>query len=192
MNEPSLSIIIPTKGRSTLQRVISLIRPQLGPEDEVIVIGDGQQLVARGVLSIPDWRYHYFETKQTNDWGCTQRNFGMAYATKDFLCFVDDDDTVYDTYIEDTKAAIQHNRSNIHIFELEFGRERMAPELRRHHIAGACFVPPNNKNKLGVWRTEDGSGDWPFIHETLQFYSPEAPIFHPVCVYKVEKYNQGN
>ena len=53
MPEPSLSIIIPTCGRETLGRTITSIREQLSTyEDEIIVVGDGVQLVARGILSL--------------------------------------------------------------------------------------------------------------------------------------------
>jgi hypothetical protein len=167
--------------------VISQLREEIGPNDEVIVIGDGDQPIARGILSIMDTRFHYFEyTDFTGGKGNAQRDFGMAKATKPFLMFIDDDDMYWPGAIKDIiHPALAAVGGVPHMFRVQGGPEPIA--IRCGYVMGPMFAAPNDPKKLGRWNQPDkdpGISDFFFIRDTLAFYD-NTFIDHPVPVYVV-------
>jgi glycosyltransferase involved in cell wall biosynthesis len=93
---PKVSIIMPTYRRChTIARTIRCIQAQTYPNWELIVVdnaGDNQYVFA-------DPRIHvYIHSEQVGS--SYARNQGIGYATGDFVCFFDDDDDMFPTYLE--------------------------------------------------------------------------------------------
>lgn len=78
MEHPKLEILIPTlKSRSgLLSRLLNILKPQLTPEVRILTDCDD------GQVSIGE-----------------KRNRLLSHATADYVCFVDDDDTVSEDYV---------------------------------------------------------------------------------------------
>lgn len=176
---PSLSIILPTCGRVSLRYMLNSIKPQLGPLDECLVIGDGPQPEAfAAVCAMRDARFVYFETKKTGQFGNFQRDFGMAIATGDFLMFCDDDDVLHQDALDVVRAAVATEPNVAHSFLAEWRDGYTRGDV------GAAFVPPNIKEKLGKWDTDQYEADQEFIAETCFLLGAPA-VHHHVPVYRV-------
>jgi glycosyltransferase involved in cell wall biosynthesis len=99
------SIILPTYRRPhTLVRTVELIRAQTYPQWELIVVdnaGDGQYRFADERIRV----YVHAERPSAS----YARNQGLRYATGDLVCFFDDDDDMFPTYLERLAAAFAAN-----------------------------------------------------------------------------------
>lgn len=105
--EPKFSVIIPTYNRSvTLGRAIQSVLSQTIPAWEVIVVDDGSSDDTRELVkTFPLVRYNY----QVNSGVCSARNRGAEIATGDWLIFLDSDDELINTSIEEfSKVIVLH------------------------------------------------------------------------------------
>jgi len=93
---PKISIIMPTYRRDhTIFRTIKKIQAQTYPDWELIIIdntGDGLY-----EFQDPRIRFYSHNTKTSASYA---RNRGLEYATGDLVCFFDDDDDMFPTYLE--------------------------------------------------------------------------------------------
>ncbi len=102
--DPKFSVIIPAYNRvTTLGRAIESVLSQTFLAWEIIVVDDGsldgtQELVK----AYPPVIYHY----QDNSGVCAARNKGAKLATGDWLVFLDSDDELINTSIEDFTKVI--------------------------------------------------------------------------------------
>jgi len=167
---------------------MSSLRRDAGPNDEIIVIGDGKQLGASHLADDPDPRIRYFEVPG-GFCGCPQRDAAISMAKGDFLMFADDDDDYLPGAIPNiVRPALSRNTSRPHIFRIPFVRATVPPQSDT--IGGAMFVPPNNPLKLARWdrreldATRGAFCDWHFISDVLSHYS-DPPILINRCIYLV-------
>ena len=101
-----ISIIIPVYNKSnTIAQSIESVIHQLTPEDELLLIDDGSTDNSAEIIK----RYladnvilHHKENGGESD----ARNYGIEKAQKEWLAFLDGDDTFSDNYIENTKKHI--------------------------------------------------------------------------------------
>lgn len=176
----SVSVIIPTCGRTRLQKSLdSIISAGIGRNDEVIVVGDGQQPVSRSIVSSfkPSFRIQYIETDQTpGAMGGPQRNAGMALAISSHLCFLDDDDEYMPGALSDVRAAAEESPGKLLIFREEGADPRhlwemiwQTQEVKYGNVGSQGLVVPNIKPQLGVWGSSRGS-DFQFLQSTLALW----------------------
>ena len=195
-NRPTISIIIPTKGRETLRDTISSLREAgLGINDEVIVVGDGETPLARSVMSgIQDARFHYFEYGPTGNYGNSQRDFAIFRASKDFLVFLDDDDAISKDGFKELRRCLAQGPGQPHCFRWQAGpNSTLGPPVPDHWlgswtVGGAMFVPPNKPGKLGVWCGPYGNAggqDAFFILNTIQHYLNCGVMGHDCAFYHI-------
>ncbi len=181
----SLSIIVPTCGRSTLERTLTSIKAAgFHRRDQVIVVGDGHQPKARAIAL--KWRTAlattYLETDPTRCAGHAQRNAAMKVASGSHLISIDDDDTYRPGALEAVRAAAELHPGRFLIF-------RMQSHTPRHpwgtlwnykgaslgNVGTPMMVAPNVKGKLGRWG-DRYEGDFDFLESTLAHY-PEGPVW---------------
>jgi glycosyltransferase involved in cell wall biosynthesis len=105
--ELKFSVIIPTYNRSaTLGRAIQSVISQTFPAWEVIVVDDGSSDNSRELVkNFPQVRYHY----QVNAGVCSARNRGAEIATGHWLIFLDSDDELINTSIEEFTKVVDLN-----------------------------------------------------------------------------------
>ena len=98
-NNPIITFIIPSIGRSTITRTIKSLQNLNNPNWEAIVVFDG---VKSNITHIKDSRIKYYEKKKTgsSNMGGSTRNYGIHKVKKsEWIGFVDDDDTLSPNYI---------------------------------------------------------------------------------------------
>ena len=162
---PTLSIIVATAGRPTLQRALASIARQLEPGDEVFVLRD-----------------------DSDDAGDTPRMDAMPRAGGTHLAFLDDDDVYAPDALERMRRFAREHPGRIGIFKMKHpagtthwrGGE---PVLRYANVSTQTFLVPNVPEKLGRWHRgvprPDGKGhyigDYAFITETVRLQGD--PVF---------------
>jgi glycosyltransferase involved in cell wall biosynthesis len=164
MAEPTLSIIVATRGRKTLKRTLRSISRQLQPGDEVLVLCD-----------------------DSDDAGDTARMKAMPQAVGSHLAFIDDDDVYAPGALEKMRRFARENPGRIGIFKMKHPvgtthwREG-EPVLRYANVSTQTFLVPNVPQKLGRWqagRPRPGggvyAGDYVFITETAELQG--EPVF---------------
>ena len=164
MAEPTLSIIVPTRGRTTLKRTLRSIAGQLQPGDEVLVLRD-----------------------ETGDSGDSARMGGMERARGSHLAFMDDDDVYAPGALEKMRRFARDHPGRVGIFKMQHPvgtthwREG-EPALRYANVSSQNFLVPNVPGRLGRWtdrppRPGGGAydGDYAFIVRTVELQG--EPVF---------------
>jgi Glycosyl transferase family 2/Glycosyltransferase family 25 (LPS biosynthesis protein) len=90
---PTISVVIPTLGRSTLKAMVDSILPQLGEGDEIHLVADGDDAYQRTkfMALAQDICQH---SNPDSVYGHAQRNYGIQRSKTDLIWFCDDDDTI--------------------------------------------------------------------------------------------------
>jgi glycosyltransferase involved in cell wall biosynthesis len=193
---PSISVVVPTCGRPTLQRALESVRPQMGTEDEIIVVGDGKQPSARRtVVACNDKRIRYFEHGPTAFWGNAQRNFGTQLARGAYIAFLDDDDFYSETALSDIRKAAVEYPGQPMMFRIRFHDPPFLkwrePVFADENISGGSFVVPNVPERIAVWPTpEEAAGrpaDRVFIEDTLRLWPENSLVWRSELFYHVPK-----
>lgn len=171
----SLSIIIPTMGRPSLRDTLESIEPQLGQEDEVLIVEDGPLPESTDIVSQFDQRFRAIVAPgPARDWGATPRNFAIPRATKTHLAFMDDDDLYLPGAFDAFRAAIEENPDRPHMFRMYRGLEMLwkRPVVIGANVSTQMYLIPNVFGRVGRW-TKKYDGDLYFIRQTLSMY-PEG------------------
>jgi glycosyltransferase involved in cell wall biosynthesis len=104
-----VSVIIPTYNRSRL--VVEAIASVLGQtvsDIEVLVVDDGSTDDTRAAVeAIKDTRLHYFH--KPNGGVSSARNMGLARASGEYICFLDDDDLWPENWLSVMLDALADN-----------------------------------------------------------------------------------
>lgn len=183
---PRLSIIIPTVGRPTLARTLESILTSgyTLADDDVWVIGDGEQPAAREVVTaFKDLlRISYFEIPAQKKLGHPQRTIAQILATGTHLVHIDDDDVFAPDALFMIKRAIAESPDRPLIFKMKCvsGRHHWEklwgiPSLFLGNIGTPMFVAPNIKNRLAPWEPKPG-GDFEHISNTVNKFGGPAFI----------------
>lgn len=105
--KPYFSIIIPTYNRAEMvERAINSVLSQSYQEWEMIVVNDGSTDNTSAVLKELS-SDQILIVEQENSGKSQARNNGLAKATGDVICFLDDDDWFLDNHLEELYQAFQ-------------------------------------------------------------------------------------
>lgn len=177
----TLSVIVPTVGRSSLRVTLQSILIQgLTEGDEVLCVGDGFCLEAR-----KQWRNcrppgRYLEmNERVGNWGHAQRNYAMSLARGTHLLSMDDDDVFTPGAFNAIRAALAEAPDRPHLFRMRMADGGLVwndRELRGGNIGTPCIVVPNDPQRLGRWG-DRYEGDWDFLESTLALYPLGAEVW---------------
>jgi glycosyltransferase involved in cell wall biosynthesis len=174
MSDDSLTIILPTIGRLSLKASLDSISMQMGPHDQVFVIGDGQYPESRKLVDTYGIRYAYFELPQGphRDWGARARNFALPLAKKGYISFMDDDDCYLPGAFAAIRRAIHEFPGKPFLFRMLHGTSILwrTEEIALGNVSSQMVVLPNQQSKLGRF-TERYEGDFDFIESTAGLYA---------------------
>lgn len=183
MANPTISLIIPTVSRPSLVRTLASVRMQRWlTGDEVILVGDGSQPIAREVweqFNIPGW---FVEVPgPSKNWGHTPRNLIMPQATGSHLMAVDDDDELTPDAVDIVRQALRAAPDRPHIFRMSghhaVGTVWKEPVLREGNVGTPMMVAPNIPGKVAKFNEHRYAGDFDFIRDTCGHY-PDGPVWH--------------
>lgn len=179
---PTISLIIPTVSRPTLARALASLRGQLWlPGDEVLLVGDGKQPIARELWEQFRLPGRFVEVAgPSKDWGHTPRNLAIPMATGSHLMALDDDDELAPGAVEIVRQAITVLPDEPIIFRMsghpEVGTAWKVKAIVYGNVGTPMLVAPNVPAKLGKFSSRYG-GDFDFIRDTCGHY-PAGPVWH--------------
>ena len=170
----TLSIVIATSGRSSLEPLLSELTSQITADDEIIVIGDGPQPKARKTAESFKPKIRYTEYGPIRCWGHPQREIGMKLAGKEYVSFLNDEDMVAPAYIQGIKTAAQEAPGRPILFRMLIGSNAIwwQQAVCPGNVGTQMVVLPNIKDRLGTWG-RCYQGDFLFLKSTLAKY-PEG------------------
>jgi glycosyltransferase involved in cell wall biosynthesis len=173
---PLVSVIIPTFNRwSYLQMTIDSVLAQTYPHIEIIVVDDGStDQTAEGLQS---YSSRIRVIRQTNQGGTAARNTGINAATGDYLTFLDHDDLMLPTKLEQQVALLETHpefgaahcrweyidpQGNVldRIGPLPVGNLYMTLVLGCFLWSGAPIVRRHYFEQIGGFDTSIWSSDW--------------------------------
>lgn len=152
MNTPSLSIVIGTIGRPSLEWTLDSIAAQgLQGGDEVIVVRDSfeardDKLHVRERVERYGDRFHYFEHDAGEHYfGIAQTNHGFGKVRGDFVCSLGDDDIYSAGAFETLRPVLAEDRDRAVLFQFLAPWRQVLwdrPRMRRSRISGQCIAAP--------------------------------------------------
>src|SRR3990167_5241933 len=148
--DKTISFIIPTLGRESLQATLESIKDL--PGDEVLVIRH-DPLRHKGI------------------YGNAERQEGTEKATGDYLAYMDDDDVYVPGAREIMAAAIAENTGeNPILFKMQYPSGRVLWRKRWvkcGNVSTQMILVPNKKNMLSKWDIRHRWSDFTFINHWL-------------------------
>ncbi|MDY3555297.1 glycosyltransferase family A protein [Gemmata sp. JC717] len=196
----TISLVIATISRPTLARSLrSLVGQDWRPGDEVLVVGDGVQPVARELceqfarlISL-----RYLENPGPRGfWGHHARNWVLdtRQARGSYLMALDDDDEYTPGAIASARRAFDLLPvAHPHIFRMS-GHPSCEllwsePAVRVGNFGTPCIACPNDPNKLGRYALTY-AGDFEFARTTLAHYPGGWPVWREEVVCAVRPTQQ--
>lgn len=157
-----ITFIIPTIGRPTLQNTVNSIKNQSIRDHNTIIVFDG---IKPTLSDIKDGRFKMISIQKKGWLNCAAnvRHEGIRLVKTKWIAFVDDDDTISETYIQTFLGELQlHPDVDIVIFRM-IGHERdnynIIPDLETHRLeygnVGISFVM--KKSIYDLYRFEASS-----------------------------------
>jgi len=164
----SFHILIATAGRSSLQRMLDSILPQLTEIDHLTIVFDGVQPTDINVETKGHVHIHS-EPVNLGFWGHGIRNkYAPLLEKTDFVMHADDDDA----YTPDAFSVLRSgclDNDTLYIVKMKHPNGRIIP-ARDHVVHGdigtPCGIFPYELNKKATWGEYYG-GDGSFYQEIL-------------------------
>ena len=158
----TFSVILPTRGRSTLHGTLASITEQLEPGDEVIL-----------------------RCSRDEDFGNKARQSMIERAKGTHLVFMDDDDQFATGALATMRRFAVENPGRIGIFRMRYLDGRVLwnePVLRLRNVSSQMLCVPNVPGKLGRWESPEYEriADYEFVRQTAELQA--APIFREEIV----------
>lgn len=117
-----VSVIVPVYNvEKYLYRCVESLMNQTFSDYEILLIDDGSTDDSGSICDELAEKYDEVEVFHKKNGGLgSARNYGLSYANGDYVCFVDSDDTVRETYIEKLFKAITESNADISICGYEY------------------------------------------------------------------------
>lgn len=166
--EVTLSIVIPSLGRDSLERTLA----SCVEADEIILVGDR----ARGPVNIR-FPLHKNVKYEEGNFGVTGghagRAHGIQFATGTHLAFFDDDDVYTEGAIDLMREAACDRPVIFRMDDYFHGIIWREPSIRFGNVSTQMYVVPNEPENLGSWAPHapglpQPGGDYTFIKETCE------------------------
>jgi hypothetical protein len=186
----SLTYLIPTIGRASLERTLGSL--ELLPGDDVLVVcaEDVFLSVHQAIVSSRLPFYPRIATcPRGNDWGHSERNFAMPLVRTSYMAHIDDDDWYVPGVRTLFSRAMQEAPMRPAVFRMQYPsgmqlwRDR---EVRCGNVGTPMVLVPNVPERLGRWEPYVGgdfrfleSSKWPFS-EYVWYEEVVAMLGHDV------------
>lgn len=194
---PAISVIVPTLGRQSLVGLIDAILRQLSDLDELILVADGDEALARTKECLElQMRSHsrtrvVSHTDPLSQYGNAQRNHGMSIATGDLLWFVDDDDIVLAGAVSAIREGIHDGNAPMmfrirHCGRTIWERQEIAPS----NTSGQQLVVPNKPDTprfpVPAENPEESDQEW------IRAVNEKWPVqWNESVIYEIRSHSKG-
>ena len=181
MNDSVTFIVATHRDDRPLARCLHSIAYQMGPNDEVIVVGDtleSELAETQKIVSSFGSSFRYLPYNAGHHcWGHCQHNYAITQAQGEYIHLNDDDDVWTQNARHDIARAMKTWPGQLFLFRFKsyFGTIFWENPglMARNHIGGHCMVVPNDQDKIGKFTCEY-SGDFDWIRDTHLNYSERA------------------
>ena len=175
----TVSILVATLGRPTLERTLESITSQMKASDQVIVIGATQAIGDRAAK----YGCTFVMAKPGRDWGASERAVGIAHATGDYVAFLDDDDVYMPGARDAMEAEMLAHPGQAVIFRMQIARTGellwRTPVAKMGNIGTPMMFLPTSVAKRGKWGRRYGN-DFDFW-SSMQ-WQPDQVVFSPAVI----------
>ncbi len=189
---PTITVITPTFGRSTIIDAVGNVIPKLLPGDEYIVVGDGEVPIAREVCAMFP-RVTYTEIPvHVGDFGCTPCDHAIAMAKGDFLQFLGDDNYLSELSLQIVREGVLQRPDLPHMFAMMHTGNYMAGSRECGHCDAHQFVVPNVPGlplMKDVDRARWNISDWVWMDKVIKHFG--GIIYHPEVIAILPQQNNG-
>ena len=141
---PHFTIIIPSFNRAhSINKTITSVLEQSFQDWELIIVDDGSTDNTKEILTpiLADKRVKYIY--QDNAGVCAARNKGALMASGEYLVFLDSDDTVLETWLEDYYILKEYK------YDIIFCNMKIIKPDNTIKLI-SCLDPYNNGNSKGI------------------------------------------
>ena len=193
MKEDIITFIIPTIGRKTLINSINSLKNQTIKDWKAIIIFDG---ISSNINYINDTRIKILECNKKginiNSAG-EVRNYGMSFVETNWIAFLDDDDIIYNDYIETFYSEI-NNYNNLDLDVIIFrmnDNERIIPKIKTDNFyicdVGISFIIKKSIFEQGYRFIPDGAEDFLYLDKLRK--NDKKIMISPYIKYNVKNIN---
>lgn len=129
-----VSIITPTHNRPALLKdAVECVQKQAYNNWEHLIVSDGyDRRVEEFVNGLQDARIRFFYTMPTFAWGNPQRNYALLFARGEFVCFLDDDNTIEKDYLKEMVSCFDSDEIGYAICRIRHDFVGVIPSLPYH------------------------------------------------------------
>lgn len=185
------SIIVPTLGRPSLDRMLESITSQALVEgDEIIMVAERLEwrmdLFQRHCASAKPGSLWYgaVASDAPGGYGNPQRNVGLTLCRGDYINYQDDDDVMAPGILAVMRANCEAQPGKIFIYQMRWPDGHLNPGYPPRDLAGGqCFVWPNIPGRMGKFGHRY-AGDQDFMEQTIALH-PEGKagvIYRPEVI----------
>lgn len=192
MDYPTLSLIVPTQGRPTLERTLTSARDQMLDGDECWVVADSYEMAPDYYAAIRERvecfgpRFHFAGLDAgAHQWGHPQIDYGLTLATGDYIVANDDDDRWCPGAFAAIREAATNSPRRLLLFRFRsyigggfvFWHTPGMEWVRQGHIGGHSLVMPNIPGKVGRRTSTRYEADFDQIVDAIEKHAPDEPVF---------------
>jgi hypothetical protein len=190
---PSLTIICPTFGRTTLASTVRDIVAQMEPGDQFIVTADGPCPAVKAFVEECEGVLQYVDGPvRVGDYGCTPCDRGVKLARGSAIWFVGDDDRYPPGALTAIRNAVARQPDVVHIFSMMHTGRLLRGSIEPCQVSGQQAVVPNRSDLPSMTLYPPNSvqvSDWFWIRNTIAVVGRH--MFHDDIVCILEKQNFG-
>lgn len=167
----SISILIASTGRPTLQRLLDSLKYQLHENDFIYIVVDGNEYREKVDVILEQFTGYKcnlevrYEEKNLGFWGHSIRNKHQGSLKGDYILHADDDDAYTLCAMDFVRSGIAEHPGKMLVFKMCHSDFRdyvwAQEEVRPGNIGTPNGVIPNIPERMGYWEEEPG-GDSDF------------------------------
>jgi len=184
-----LTFIIPTIGRSTLEKTIKSLQYQTSKNWYAIIIFDGME----PTFTCKDPRIKMLTCHKLGEGknhAGKVRNYGMTFVKTDWIAFLDDDDSISSKYVETFYEEIKNYKTDVIIFRMYFEYD-IHPDLKTNDFyrgkVGISFVIKKDIIDDGLFFSPSKYEDYEYL--SLLRSKNYTIMISPYVLYFVREYN---
>ena len=186
MKEPLITVIIPVYNvepyiRECLDSVLSQTYSNL----EVLAVNDGSTDQSMAVLEVTAFDERRLTILDKPNGGLSDaRNYGLAHAHGEYVCFIDGDDTIAPTFVKSLYTAIK-NGGDIAVCDMEY----VYGDGRREFSSGGTFAKTNVKSMPSLIRINNSACNKLYrtsLFDEVQF--PKGKLYEDLATVPIQLY----
>jgi glycosyl transferase family 2 len=189
----SITIIVPTFGRSTLSRVIRQIKEQMQPQDQFIVAWDGQPIMGGTREAIEGAGVELVTLpERVGDYGCSPNDAATEQATGDFIWYLGDDDEYPPTSLDLIRLLCPAEPNAVHVFSMMHTGRKLGTSVEACTVSSQQIVVPRMKD-MPKWKDfppgQELLSDWHWIDRCIRHVG--RYVYHDEVIAILDHQNYG-